>query len=174
MCCISTLISSIFRFFARSRAAPSRRCTAARICPTFFRSTRLRRYAAGFDLELTAPPGPEGELCRQNPAWPSARLAPPGHRSGAAATLRFSAVLRRRRAPIVPSRSRVRSGIPFKIAAKVDRVDEAYFRDDDRAAAGRPRGRVHRRDQRAAEDAVSRRARRPCCFQSTGLSHSAW
>ena len=29
-------------------------------------------------------------------------------------------------------------GVPLKIAAKVDRVDEAYFRADDRAAAGRP------------------------------------
>ena len=29
-------------------------------------------------------------------------------------------------------------GIPLKIAAKVDRADEAYFRDADRAAARRP------------------------------------
>ena len=65
-------------------------------------------------------------------------------------------------------------GIPLKIAAKVDRVDEAYFRDDDRAAAGRPRRRIHRRDQRATEDAVSWARRTHCCFQSTGPSHLAW
>ena len=42
-------------------------------------------------------------------------------------------------------------GIPLKIAAKVDKVDEDYFRERDRAAARWAGRRVHRRDQRAAE-----------------------
>ncbi len=49
-------------------------------------------------------------------------------------------------------------GIPLKIAAKVDRVDEAYFRDDDRAAARRAGRRIHRRDQRAQKTRFPRRS----------------
>ena len=49
-------------------------------------------------------------------------------------------------------------GMPLKIAAKVDKVDEAYFRNgspSDRAA----RRRVHRRDQRARKNAFLGEAR---------------
>ncbi len=45
-------------------------------------------------------------------------------------------------------------GVPLKIAAKVDKVDEAYFRDRDRTAAERAGRRVHRRDQRAQQDRI--------------------
>ena len=64
-------------------------------------------------------------------------------------------------------------GIPLKIAAKVDRADEAYFRDDDRAAARWPGRRVHRRDQRAAEDAIPRRGAGAAVSRSTGRNRSA-
>ena len=42
-------------------------------------------------------------------------------------------------------------GIPLKIAAKVDKADEAYFRESDCAAARWAGSRIHRRDQRAAK-----------------------
>ena len=38
-------------------------------------------------------------------------------------------------------------GIPLKIAAKVDEVDEAYFREEIAPLLGEPGGRVHRRDR---------------------------
>ena len=57
-----------------------------------------------------------------------ARPASPGARSRAAAMSPFSAASRRRNVPTAPSRLRERSGIPLKIAAKVDRADEVYFR----------------------------------------------
>ena len=41
----------------------------------------------------------------------------------------FSGAFHRRRASIARSKWRRRLGIPLKIAAKVDRVDEAYFRE---------------------------------------------
>ena len=48
--------------------------------------------------------------------------------AAAAATLPFSAASRRRNVPTAPSRLRVSLGIPLKIAAKVDRADDVYFR----------------------------------------------
>ena len=54
-------------------------------------------------------------------------------------------------------RSRDALGIPLKIAAKVDRADEAYFREQIEPLLRAARRRVHRRDQRARESAVSRR-----------------
>ena len=58
------------------------------------------------------------------------------------------------------SASRARSASRIKIAAKVDKVDEAYFRETDRAAA-RPAGRgIHRRDRRARQERVSGRGAR--------------
>ena len=49
-------------------------------------------------------------------------------RSHAAAMSPFSVASHRKSVPTAPSRLRVRSGIPLKIAAKVDRVDDVYFR----------------------------------------------
>ena len=49
----------------------------------------------------------------------------------------------------VRSGSHARAGMPLKIAAKVDRVDEAYFETTIRADDRRHRRRTDRRDQRA-------------------------
>ena len=47
------------------------------------------------------------------------------------------------------------AGIRLKIAAKVDKVDEAYFREQIAPLLGTGRG-VHRRDRRACEERISR------------------
>ena len=114
----------------------------------------FRRHAAGLDLQRAAPPDAERELRGDRLSRPARRPASRPRcepRGGYLAFLgRISPEKRPDRA-IAIARA---LGIPLKIAAKVDRVDEAYFRDADRAAARRPRRRVHRRDQRAAEDAI--------------------
>ena len=46
------------------------------------------------------------------------------------------------------------SGLPLKIAAKVDKVDQEYFKIDDRAAAVAGARGIRRRDQRGAEAGV--------------------
>ena len=51
-------------------------------------------------------------------------------RSNAEGTLPSSVVFRRKSAPDRAIRIAQRVGIPLKIAAKVDKVDEAYFRND--------------------------------------------
>ena len=48
------------------------------------------------------------------------------------------------------------------------------FRGADRAAARRPRCRVHRRDRRRARSPPSSAARAPCSSRSTGRSRSGW
>ena len=64
-------------------------------------------------------------------------------------------------------------GMPLKIAAKVDRVDEAYFAHEIEPLLKDP-GRVHRRDRRAATRPSSSARRGRCCSRSTGPSRSAW
>ena len=51
-------------------------------------------------------------------------------------------------------------GVPLKIAAKVDKVDEAYFREVIAPLLERPGDRIRRRDQRPRKAKVSRRRAR--------------
>ena len=91
---------------------------------------RLSRHAAGLDLERAARADPGRELRRHRLSRPAARLLTPTLRAAAAAIWPFSAASRRRRASTARSRSPARSACRCKIAAKVDRVDEAYFRSE--------------------------------------------
>ena len=65
-------------------------------------------------------------------------------------------------------------GIPLKIAAKVDKVDEAYFREEIEPLLDATRRRVHRRDRRAQQERSSWARRGRCCSRSTGRSRSGW
>ena len=51
-------------------------------------------------------------------------------------------------------------GIPLKIAAKVDKVDEAYFRETIAPLLDQPGVELHRRDQRTRQERISRRGAR--------------
>ena len=89
--------------------------------------SRLRRHAAGFDLQRSAPPGAERQLRGNRLSRPAGQPASPpaGPRGDYVAFLgRISPEKRPDRA-IAIARA---LGIPLKIAAKVDRADEAYFR----------------------------------------------
>ena len=87
----------------------------------------LRRHAAGLDLQRSAPAGAERELRGDRLPRPSGRPASPActtHGDYVAFLGRISPEKRPDRA-IAIARA---LGIPLKIAAKVDRADEAYFR----------------------------------------------
>ena len=80
--------------------------------------------------------------------------------SRAAAISPSSAASRRRSASTAPSPSPARVGLPLQIAAKVDRVDEAYFRSEIEPLLQRPGRRVHRRDRRPPQEQVPGRGAR--------------
>ena len=84
---------------------------------------------------------PAGATCTSRSAIRAAAMSP------------SSAASRRRSGPTARSQIARALGVPLKIAAKVDKVDRGIFPRRDRAAARRPGRRVHRRDQRAPEDA---------------------
>ena len=104
-----------------ARAAGSARSAAALF--------RLPRDAAGVDLARAAQAGAACELRGERSAWDSGRPASPGPEAARRTTSPSSAASRRRNGRTARSRSRVALGVPLKIAAKVDRVDEAYFRE---------------------------------------------
>ena len=101
------------------------------------------------------------QLRRDRPSWPAGRPADRRGRSRRA-TWRSSAASARKSGPIAPSASPARAGMPLKIAAKVDRVDEAYFDDDDPPDDRRRAGRDDRRDRRCREGRRSSAARTRC------------
>ena len=78
------------------------------------------------------------------------------------------------KAPDAAIRIAAQAGMPLKIAAKVDRVDEEYFKTHDRAAAAR--------SATSSSSARSARIRsrnfwatpRRCCSRSHGASRSGW
>ena len=101
--------------------------------------SRLSRHAAGLDLERPARADPGRQLRGTVYHGLPRDLHRADLRLAAAAIWPSSAASRRKSGPTAPSRSRERCGMPLKIAAKVDRADEAYFRDGDRAAAASSR-----------------------------------
>ena len=90
---------------------------------------RLRRHAAGLDLRRPAPPGAERQFCGHRLSRPAASTCIARHdpRGGYLAFLGRIAPEKRPDRAIEIARA---LGIPLKIAAKVDRVDEAYFREE--------------------------------------------
>ena len=116
----------------------------------------FRRHAAGFDLGRAAPTDTERELRGHGlPRPPYATCITPqrGARGGYLAFLgRISPEKRPDRAISIARAL----GIPLKIAAKVDRVDEAYFRTQIEPLLEGGRRRIYRRDQRSREDAIPR------------------
>ena len=60
------------------------------------------------------------------------------------------------------------AGIPLKIAAKIDKIDEDYFRNDIRPLIRWSRRRVHRRNQRTRENKIPGRG--SCPVVSGGLA----
>ena len=114
--------------FRESRSARSRPCTGARILPDL-----LPLYGGFPEMPLVSisnaqrTPIPSAQFRRHRLSRPAARPAPPTlkPRGGYLAFLgRISPEKRVDRAIASPAPP----GIPLKIAAKVDRVDEAYFR----------------------------------------------
>ncbi len=137
------------------------------------RDVRSDAGAGGVHLRRAAQAAAERQLRRA----PSSR--PAGEPADAAAGARratspSSAASRRRSGPTAPSPSRARAGIPLKIAAKVDRVDQEYFDTRHQADARRAGRRDDRRDRRRREAGVPQRRARRCCCRSTGPSRSAW
>jgi glycosyltransferase involved in cell wall biosynthesis len=65
------------------------------------------------------------------------------------------------------------TGMPLKIAAKVDRVDEAYFRESIHPLLNQPGSNLSARSTiRKNQSFLARRV--VFCFPSNGRSHSAW
>ena len=64
------------------------------------------------------------------------------------------------------------AGIPLKIAAKVDKVDEEYFRSEILPLIDGPGCGIHWGDQRARENKIPRRGRRS--FVPGGLAGAVW
>ena len=91
----------------------------------------------------------------------------------AAAISRFSVASRRKSGPTARSRSRTGSVLPLKIAAKVDKVDEAYFRQHIVPLLNEPGieyiGEIN---EFGKSSFWARRGR--CSSLSTGRSRSGW
>ena len=134
--------------------------------------SRLRRHAAGFDLQRPAPPRAERQLRGDRLSRPAGRPASPGceargdyrrlsrpHLAGEAARPRH--------------RDCAGAGHSAQDRSQGGPRRRGLFPHADRAAARRPGRRVHRRDQRAAEDAISRRGAGAAVSRSTGRSRSA-
>ena len=66
------------------------------------------------------------------------------------------------------------SGLPLKIAAKVDPADQDLLRTYHRPAAGQSARRIHRRDFRKGTRTPFSARRKPCSSPSTGPSRSGW
>ena len=135
---------------------------------------RLPRRAPGLDLRRPARADAAGALGAHHPPRPAARPLPLQPARRPAAISPSSAASRRRSGPTAPSRSPPAPAMPLRIAAKVDNADLAYWQAGDRAAGPRqPAGRVRRRDRRAREGELPRRAPRRSSSPSTGRSPSA-
>ena len=67
---------------------------------------------------------------------------------------------RRRNGPTAPSGSRAHSASRIKIAAKVDKVDEAYFRETIAPLLDQPGVELHRRDRRTRQERIPGRCAR--------------
>ena len=116
---------------------------------------RLQRDAAGLDLRRVSARRSRTPISSPRSTM-GCRVDLHRRRSiRAAAIWPFSAAFRRRRASIARSRWRSTLGMPLKIAAKVDRVDEAYFREQIAPLLEDAGRRIHRRNQRAGEDRLS-------------------
>ena len=84
-------------------------------------------HSAGLDLRQPAPAHAGGELGRHGPARPAARSAAVLAAGRKATISPSSDASRPRSGPTAPSRSPRRAGLPLRIAAKVDKVDRAYW-----------------------------------------------
>ena len=118
-------------------------------------------------------PLPPAELARHRVSRPAAR--PAAARAGApGGYLAFLGRISPEKRPDRAIEIAERAGMPLRIAAKVDRVDERLLREKIAPLLDASAGRVRRRDRRAREGRVPRQRARRCCSRSTGPSRSAW
>ena len=113
---------------------------------------RLQRDAAGLDLRRAARADRRTPTSRPRSitACPSTCIA--RHSTRAAAIWPFLAAYRRRKRVDRAIEIARALGMPLKIAAKVDRVDEAYFREQIAPLLDDAGRRIHRRNRRAGKD----------------------
>jgi len=131
----------------------------------------VRGHAGGLDLRLARVPLPEANyVATVLHGLPRSLLAKGPGRGG---YLAFLGASRRRKAPDAAIRIAARAGIPLKIAAKVDRVDEEYFKTQVEPLLSL--GQVEFIGESARIRSRSFWATRPaCCSRSRGASRSGW
>ena len=134
---------------------------------------RVPGDAPGLDLGRSAAAVAPLRLAAHGPPRPARRTSIPSRR----ADWRLSRLPR----PDLPGeaagprdRDRAARRHAAKIAAKVDRVDQAYFDEVIRPLLRDPSDRVRRRDRRSGEGVASWAAPGRSCFRSTGPSRSGW
>jgi glycosyltransferase involved in cell wall biosynthesis len=91
----------------------------------------------------------------------------------AAIYLAFLGRISPEKAPDAAIRIAARAGMPLKIAAKVDRVDEEYFKTTIEPLLSGATSSSSARSARTRRASFSAMPRR-CCFRSRGASRSAW